>query len=472
MAKILIVDDDSQLRQSFEKLLKQEGHEVRVAASGEAGVEAVKQASPDLVIMDMRMPGMTGLEAYQQMHTIDPCLTVIIMTAYGTTEIAIEATRMGAYDYILKPFDIPEMLMLISQALETARCSRENAETQEAVQVKADQFLGSSRVMQDVYKSIGRVAATDALVLIRGESGTGKELVAQAIHKYSQRNNKPFVPINCVAIPDTLLESELFGYEKGAFTGANRSKAGRIEQATGGTIFLDEIGDMPLNIQAKILRLLQEKQFVRLGGGNIIPTDVRILAATNRNLEKAVADGLFRKDLYYRLNVVTIALPPLREREGDVSELADHFLARLSVDMEMSNPGLDKDASEFLATHDWPGNVRELMNTLQKALIFNRGAPISRDELTQVVSLTGDMTDATEKSDESFKAEIRRVLTQYAGENCFEMLMDYSGRLVVAEALEITDGNRTRAARLLGMSRPTLLARIEKYGLKTHTVIS
>jgi len=316
------------------------------------------------------------------------------------------------------------------------------------------------------------VAATDALVLIRGESGTGKELVAQAIHKYSQRNNKPFVPINCVAIPDTLLESELFGYEKGAFTGANRSKAGRIEQATGGTIFLDEIGDMPLNIQAKILRLLQEKQFVRLGGGNIIPTDVRILAATNRNLEKAVADGLFRKDLYYRLNVVTIALPPLREREGDVSELADHFLARLSVDMEMSNPGLDKDASEFLATHDWPGNVRELMNTLQKALIFNRGAPISRDELTQVVSLTGDMTDATEKSDESFKAEIRRVLTQYAGENCFEMLMDYSGRLVVAEALEITDGNRTRAARLLGMSRPTLLARIEKYGLKTHTVIS
>ena len=472
MAEILIVDDDSQLRQSFEKLLRQEGHSVRVAASGEAGVEAVRQSIPDLVIMDMRMPGMSGLEAYQQMRVIDPRLTVIIMTAYGTTEVAIEATRMGAYDYMLKPFDIPEMLALINQALETARLSREQTETREVAEVRADQLLGSSRVMQEVYKSIGRVAATDALVLIRGESGTGKELVAQAVHKYSQRCAKPFVPINCVAIPDTLLESELFGYEKGAFTGANRSKAGRIEQAAGGTIFLDEIGDMPLNIQAKILRLLQEKQFVRLGGGNIIPADVRILAATNRNLEKAVADGQFREDLYYRLNVVTIQLPPLREREGDVTELADHFLARLSADMEMGNPGLTRNASDFLAAHDWPGNVRELMNTLQKALIFNRGAPITRDELTQVVGRQAEVVDHGPRGDEEFRAEIRRVLTQYAGENCFEKLMDYSGRLVVAEALDITDGNRTRAARLLGMSRPTLLARIEKYGLKTHTVVS
>ncbi|CCH47926.1 sigma-54-dependent transcriptional regulator [Pseudodesulfovibrio piezophilus] len=472
MAQILIVDDDSQLRQSFEKLLTQEGHHVHVASSGEAGVIAVKQSSPDLVIMDMRMPGMTGLEAYQKMRTIDPRLIVIIMTAYGTTEIAIEATKMGAFDYILKPFDIPEMLTLINQALETARCSKEKTTAPTAVLTKPDQLLGSSRIMQDVYKSIGRVAATDALVLIRGESGTGKELVALAIHKYSQRHDKPFCPINCVAIPDTLLESELFGYEKGAFTGANRSKAGRIEQASGGTLFLDEIGDMPLNIQAKILRLLQEKQFVRLGGGTALRANVRILAATNRNLEQAVADGVFREDLYYRLNVVTIGLPLLRDREGDVFELADHFLACLSAEMEMTNPGLAQEAKDFLAAHDWPGNVRELVNIIQKALIFNRGAPITRDELTQAVGLSTAQSSLADKSDESFKSEIRRVLTQYAGENCFEMLMDYSGRLVVGEALAITDGNRTRAARLLGMSRPTLLARIEKYGLKTHTIIS
>ena len=234
----------------------------------------------------------------------------------------------------------------------------------------------------------------------------------------------------------------------------------------------DEIGDMPLNIQAKILRLLQEKQFVRLGGGNAIRVDVRILAATNRNLEKDVADGLFREDLYYRLNVVTIGLPLLREREDDVFELAHHFLANLSAEMEMPNPGLADDAKDFLSVHDWPGNVRELMNTLQKALIFNRGAPIAREELTQVVGFTANRGASVEKTDQSYKGEVRRVLTQYAGENCFEMLMDYSGRLVVGEALEITDGNRTRAARLLGMSRPTLIARIEKYGLKTHTVIT
>jgi DNA-binding NtrC family response regulator len=469
MAEILIVDDDAQLRQSFEKLLKQEGHQVRVASSGEAGVAAVTLAVPDLVIMDMRMSGMTGLEAFQFMRDIDPRIVVIIMTAYGTTETAIEATKMGAFDYILKPFDIPEMLALINLALETSRRSREHAEDREQVSLVTGQLVGNSRPMQEVYKAIGRVAATDALVLIRGESGTGKELVAQALHKHSLRQDRPFMTINCVAIPDTLLESELFGYERGAFTGANRSRVGRIEQAAGGTVFLDEIGDMPLNIQAKILRLLQEKQFERLGGGSSIPVDVRILAATNRDLEKAVADGSFREDLYYRLNVVTIGLPRLCERDDDVFELADHILTFLSAEMEMANPGLADDGKEFLYTHAWPGNVRELSNTLQKALIFNRGAPITRDELTQAVGLGADRNSASDESDKAFRLEICRVLTQHAGENGFEMLMDYAGRLVVGEALEITDGNRTRAAKLLGMSRPTLAARIEKYGLKTQT---
>ncbi len=472
MAEILIVDDDFQLRQSFEKLLKQEGHTVRAASSGEAGVAAVAESVPDLVIMDMRMSGMTGLEAFRLMQESAPRMAVIIMTAFGTTETAIEATKMGAYDYILKPFDIPEMLALIHQALETSRRSREHTETREQVASKTNQLLGSSRAMQKVYKSIGRVAATDALVLIRGESGTGKELVAQAIYKHSLRQDKPFLIINCVAIPDTLLESELFGYEKGAFTGANQSRAGRIEQAAGGTVFLDEIGDMPLNIQAKILRLLQEKQLERLGGGSSIPVDVRILAATNRDLEKAVAEGEFREDLYYRLNVVTIRLPKLCERDEDVFELANHFLDNLSAEMEMHNPGLAEDGKEFLATHKWPGNVRELSNAIQKALIFNRGAPITRDELTQVVGLSSDRRAESDMSEDIFRAEIRRVLTKHAGENGFEMLMDYAGRLVVGEALEITGGNRTRAAKLLGMTRPTLNARIDKYGLKTQVKVN
>ncbi|SME87954.1 sigma-54-dependent transcriptional regulator [Desulfovibrio gilichinskyi] len=472
MAEILIVDDDFQLRQSFEKLLTQEGHIVRIASSGETGVAAVTESVPDLVIMDMRMSGMTGLEAFRLMRESAPRMAVIIMTAFGTTETAIEATKMGAYDYILKPFDIPEMLALIRQALETSKRSREHTDTREQVASATNQLLGSSRAMQKVYKSIGRVAATDALVLIRGESGTGKELVAQAIYKHSLRQDKPFLIINCVAIPDTLLESELFGYEKGAFTGANRSRAGRIEQAAGGTVFLDEIGDMPLNIQAKILRLLQEKQLERLGGGSSIPVDVRILAATNRDLEKAVADGEFREDLYYRLNVVTIRLPKLCERGEDVFELANHFLDHLSAEMEMHNPGLSEDGKEFLVTHEWPGNVRELSNAIQKALIFSRGAPITRGELTQVVGLSSDRHTPSDISEDAFKAEIRRVLTKHAGENGFEMLMDYAGRLVVGEALEITGGNRTRAAKLLGMTRPTLNARIDKYGLRTQVKVN
>ncbi|MGB6282329.1 MAG: sigma-54 dependent transcriptional regulator, partial [Syntrophobacteria bacterium] len=349
MAKILIVDDDPQLRQSFEKLLTQEDHTVQTAATAEAGLEIVEKSPPDLVIMDVRLPGMNGLEGSRAMRKVEPKLPIIIMTAYGTTETAIEATKEGAFDYVLKPFHIPDILVVIKNALEAGRIMRSRVEMDGTSDTPSpDAIIGRSKPMQEVYKAIGRVASTDATVLIRGESGTGKELVARAIYQHSMRADRPFLVINCVAIPETLLESELFGYEKGAFTGAVSRRVGKIQQANGGTIFLDEIGDMPLSIQAKILRLLQEKSIERLGGREPIPVDVRIVAATNRDLEAAIAEGRFREDLYFRLKVVTIWLPPLRERSEDIEPLADYFLARLSADMKMDNPGMTSEAKSVL----------------------------------------------------------------------------------------------------------------------------
>jgi two-component system NtrC family response regulator/two-component system nitrogen regulation response regulator GlnG len=474
MASILIVDDDSQLRNSFGRLLDQEGHTVRTASSGEGGVQMAREEMPDLVIMDVRMPGMDGLEAFRLIRQHDQRVPVIIMTAYGTTETAIKATKMGAFDYILKPFDIPEMLALIEQALEVGRLAREHVEMGgKPAEAPAGSLIGNSRAMNRVYKAIGRSAPTDALVLIRGESGTGKELVARAVYQHSERSKKPFVIINCVAIPDTLLESELFGFERGAFTGASSRRVGKIEQADGGTIFLDEIGDMPLSVQAKILRLLQEKKVERLGGGKPIDVDVRIIAATNRDLESAVRDGRFREDLYYRLKVVTIELPPLRDRTEDVAPLADYFLSRISAEMDLPNPGIAEDGYTFLQTYRWPGNVRELSNVLQKTLIFNRGTALSHEELTLAVGsgLQERDDDETEDVEQSLRQSIRYALSKNAGKNVFETLMNRTGRMIVSEALEIAEGNRTRAAKLLGMTRPTLVARIEKYGLKTSTKI-
>ncbi|WP_027176099.1 MAG: sigma-54-dependent transcriptional regulator [Desulfovibrio aminophilus] len=474
MAEILIVDDDLHLRQSFEKLLAGEGHTVRAAASGEAGLRMVEERSPDLVVMDVRMPGMDGLTAFQAMRKVDPKLQAIIMTAFGTTETAIEATKMGAFDYVLKPFDIPDILDLIRRALEAGALMRGRVGLGPSVEAeRGEALVGTGKAMNEVYKAIGRAAPTDALVLIRGESGTGKELVARAVYQHSLRADRPFLVINCVAIPETLLESELFGYEKGAFTGASARRVGKIEQANRGTVFLDEIGDMPLVIQAKILRLLQEKKIERLGGREPIPVDVRIIAATNRDLEAAVSEGRFREDLYYRLKVVTLNLPPLRERREDIPLLADYFLARFSRDMDMPNPGLTPEAVEALASHPWPGNVRELGNTLHKALIFSRGAPLTREDVfTAVGGSCAGTASAESEGGETLASFVRRTLTEKAGENAFDQLMDHVGRLVIREALEITGGNRTRAARLLGLSRPTLLARIEKYGLRIGAQVS
>lgn len=479
MAEILIVDDDAQLRQSFERLLTREGHRVRTASSGEAALALVQEASPDLVIMDVRLPGMDGLQTFQALREMDRKLPVIIMTAYGTTETAIQATKLGAFDYVLKPFEIPAILELMEQALSAGRFMRSRVEVDAQPETApCDALIGRSQAMQEVYKAIGRVAPTDATVLIRGESGTGKELVARAVYQYSERADGPFLVINCVAIPETLLESELFGYEKGAFTGAVSRRVGKIEQAHRGTLFLDEIGDMPFSIQAKILRLLQERSIERLGGRKPIPVDVRIIAATNRDLERAVAEGRFREDLYYRLKVVTLTLPPLRDRHGDVPMLADYFLARFAREMNMVNPGLTRDAAELLSHFPWPGNVRELANTLQKALIFNRGCPLDREDVLRAIG-QGERTAPSRShgegsigEDQTLRDWIRERIRSSSEENLFEQLIDELGALVIREALDFTGGNRTRASKLLGISRPTLIARIEKYGLKIETSVS
>jgi nitrogen regulation protein NR(I) len=474
MGHILIVDDDAQLRQSFEKILTGEGHTVKTASSGEAAITLVQGDVPDLVIMDVRMPGMSGLEAFRAMHEIEPKLPVIIMTAFGTTETAIEATKLGAFEYVLKPFEnIQDILALIDQALEAGRCMRSRVELDVAPDTAAaDAIIGKSKPMQEVYKAIGRVAPTDATVMIRGESGTGKELVARAIYQHSLRSAKPFLIINCVAIPETLLESELFGYEKGAFTGAVNRRVGKFEQAHGGTVFLDEIGDMPFSIQAKILRLLQEKSIERLGGREPIPVDVRIIAATNRDLEGALAQGRFREDLYYRLKVVTLWLPALKERGQDISLLAEYFLARFAREMDMGNPGTTAEARLVLQNYQWPGNVRELSNAMQKALIFSRGYPIHPEDVSRAIggeSLAKESGD--QQVDEIVRQWVRQTLAAGEGKDVFEACMDHFAGLIISEALDLTGGNRSRAAKLLGISRPTLLSKIDKYRLRVETSV-
>ncbi|MDL2286556.1 sigma-54 dependent transcriptional regulator [Desulfococcaceae bacterium OttesenSCG-928-F15] len=474
MGHILIIDDDDQLRASFERLLKGEGFLVSTAASGEAGIRMLNTQVPDLILVDMQMPGKNGLETFKIIHENHPLLPVIIMTAYGTTESAIEATKAGAFDYILKPFDILEMLNLIHKALDALSFAQTLTLSPETgTPLQNGGIIGRSLSMQQVYKAIGRVAATDATVLIRGESGTGKELVARAIFEHSRRSKNPFQIINCVAIPETLLESELFGYEKGAFTGAGQKRTGKIEQAMDGTVFLDEIGDMPLALQGKLLRLLQERSIERIGGKDAIAVNVRIIAATNRDLEKAMEEGRFREDLYYRLNVVTITLPPLRERKEDIPLLTRHFMDSFSREMDTNNPGITAEAQDLLENHDWPGNIRELSNVIHMALIFNRGLPISPTEL----NLESDGHNMSEKCNSFMSIEanlrhwIRARLENGGGEHFFDEAMDAYARLLVGEAINFTNGNRSHAARLLGISRPTLHAKLDKYKLKLETAV-
>jgi DNA-binding NtrC family response regulator len=405
---------------------------------------------------------MNGLDALARIKQLQPTLPVIVMTGQSTTNTAIEATKRGAFDYQLKPFEPAEMLQTIAKALEAARLMKGHlALGPETIEPSTDAIVGQSSPMQQLYKAIGRVAQTDATVLIRGESGTGKELVARAIYEHSVRRHSPLVVINCAAIPETLLESELFGYEPGAFTGAVTRRIGKFEQADGGSIFLDEIGDIPLMVQAKILRVLQDRTFQRLGGNETIQADVRVLCATNRDLEKSIAAGDFRDDLYHRLNVVTIHVPPLRERRDDIPCLVDYFLARSSRAAHVERPPLAPDALESLMKYSWPGNVRELEHLVQRLIIFSGGYTIQAHDLpwAQTPAAMHDLNE------DSCRQLVRTYLDSCRSDRAYLDLVEKIERLLIAEALRRCQGNQTHAAQLLGLPRPTLHARLQKFGL-------
>src|SRR5262252_8511802 len=376
--KILLIEDDPGIVMTLRRVLADEGHRVSVEKRGDLGSAVAEKDSFDLIITDLKLPGLGGLDLVRRLHAARPHLPIILMTAHGTTETAIEATKSGAYDYVLKPFEIPEFLELVEKALRSRFLMVEPVEIG-GTGATGGALVGNSRAMQAIYKEIGRIASKPVNVLIRGETGTGKELIARAIYQHSDRSKAPFIAINCAAIPETLLESELFGHERGAFTGAELRRFGRFEQADKGTIFLDEIGDMTPGTQVKLMRVLQERCVQRLGGKETIPVDVRVIAATHRDLETAIQNKQFREDLYYRLSVVVITLPPLRDRKEDIPELVHYFLQKHGAELGNEKPSIHPQALDFLEAHSWPGNVRELENVVRKALLLAQGYTINLD---------------------------------------------------------------------------------------------
>ncbi len=476
MKKILIVDDEPNVHYSFRKVFS-EDYCILSASSGEEAIELLNEEIPDLVIMDIRMPGMGGLAVLKKIKIMEPRLHVIVMTAYGTMETAVEAIRLGAYDYTLKPFDIDWMKTTISNALSMTEMMKRNVTISPSQdhEPNGDLMVGDSPEMQEVYKSIGQVAGKDITVLLTGESGTGKELVARAIYRHSMRKDRPFMAMNCAAIPDNLLESELFGYEKGAFTDARLKKIGKLEQLNGGTIFLDEIGDMSLSLQAKMLRVLQEMAFERLGGNETIKVDIRVIAATNMDLKRAIAEGKFREDLYYRLNVASIHLPPLRERKEDIPDLVRYFIKKSKAELKKEVKDIDSLALKALMGYLWPGNVRELENIIKKAIVTCKSEVIFFEDLSfgegiNVVHPLGKEGEPIKGLSDSLDKFLDRLFFLSSKENLDAI--SYMEKMLIVKAMKRTEGNQVKAAGLLGINRNSLRRRMEKYGIKKEVRIS
>ncbi len=480
MDKLLLIDDEADVQYSFRRIFDSPEIELATASSGEEALRLVPKLKPDLVIMDVRMGGMSGLETLRRLRDADAKLPVIMMTAYGTTQTAIEAMKLGAYDYLLKPFDVPRLKRIVADALHAARAMRQVVSYQPLLDSEdyALGIIGRSEGMQAVFKTIGQVAASDATVLITGESGTGKELVARAIYHHSGRSGRPFLAINCAALPENLLESELFGHEKGAFTGASAQRIGKFEQCDGGTLFLDEIGDMSPATQTKVLRVLQSGTFERVGGNQPIRVSVRVIAATNQPLEDAVAARQFREDLFYRLNVVRIRIPPLRERREDVGLLVNYFLKRFGEGKGASAKSVSPEVLARLEAYAWPGNVRELENVIQRATVLARGRVILVSDLPpEMVGARGDarMEGAAVSAETGEPASppatedpaaLAKALFRWARQQDGRRVLPAVERELVVQALQETGGNQVRAAKLLGITRATLRKRIAKYQIQ------
>jgi DNA-binding NtrC family response regulator len=452
MANILIVEDEPRMRRLLEISLSEDGHSVHTSADAETGLLHLRKDSADLVVTDLKLPGMNGLEFLQEGKRLNPALPFIVMTAYGSVETAVDAMKAGASDYVLKPFTMAEMKLVINKELDVQQVRDENVRLKEALgkRYHFQNIVGRSKKMQEVLALVERVAPTNSTVLIGGESGVGKDLIARAIHQNSRRASGPFIKINSTAIPETLFESELFGFERGAFTGALASKPGKFELADKGTLFLDEIGDVPAAIQVKLLRVLQEREFERLGGTKTLKVDIRMIAATNRDLRAALEEGTFREDLYYRLNVVPIDIPPLREHKEDIPDLVNHFLARFAADSDKEIEGITPAALDALMEYHWPGNIRQLENSVERAVALSSGRMIdekdihldTRQNKPAVVSSSSTM--------------------QFLPEG---MTLEQWEDNMIREALRRANGNKSQAARLLGLSRNALRYRLGKLGV-------
>jgi len=467
MPTILTIDDDALTLKCYQFALADTEIRLLTAETAQRGLELFRDERPDVVLCDLRLPDETGMEVYRQIKAIDPKAPFILVTGYGTAGTAIEAMGLGVFDYLVKPIDPDQLTELVERALETSRLMRVPAVVSpEAKETAAgDMLIGQCQAMQEVYKAIGRVAPQDVTVLILGESGTGKEMVARAIYHYSRRSNGAFLAMNCAAIPEGLLESELFGHERGAFTGADRKRVGKFEQCNGGTLFLDEIGDMTPLMQTKLLRVLQDQAFERVGGNETIRTDVRLIAATNHDLEKVVEGGGFRADLYYRLNVFTISLPPLRERGGDIPLLVEHFLRRYARELNAGVEAVSPPAMQILESYSWPGNVRELQSTIKQTLLRVNGPVVQPEHLPARVR--GEGPPVAEGPGQSFSAvaDFIRCRLKEGTANLHEETVERIERVLFREVLRHTLGNQSQAAHLLGISRPTLRAKLQKLGM-------
>jgi two-component system nitrogen regulation response regulator GlnG len=468
---LLVIDDEPSILHFFRRAFAGPEIQLETATSAKEGLDKVVQLQPDVIVLDVNLAGDSGLDVFRELKLIDSRIPVIFITGHGTTATAIEAMQLGAYEYLLKPLELDELTTLVKRALEIGRLMKVPAVISEAEQTdeSSDALVGRCSVMQAVYKAIGRVASQDVTVLILGESGTGKELVARAIYHYSGRSKKPFLAINCAAIPDALLESELFGHEKGAFTGADRRRIGKFEQASGGTLFLDEIGDMSPVTQTKILRVLQGQEFERVGGNEAIHSDVRLVAATNRDLEKMVAEGTFRGDLFYRLNVFTISLPALRDRGEDIALLARHFVRRFSQDLKKDVHTIPEETLTVLQQYAWPGNVREFQSVIKQALLQTTGPVLLPEFLPAAVRARQEA--GSNVSESPNLANISEFIHKRIAGGATDLYADCQtllDRQLFADVLKHTDGNLTQAAKILGITRATLRSKLASLNMTTE----